>query len=277
MASQYTIDVNEANFEFEVIAFSQNTPVLVDFWAPWCQPCKILTPLLEELINGSEGAFRLARINVDENPLLAMRYGVRTIPTVKAIKSGQVVAEFTGLQPQDRLRAFLEQLLPPTQLALNLEKGYSLLGQHAWGEAGEVFEELRQQNPQNPVVLLGLIRAQLAQGRHKIPAELIREFPASREYASAERLKPFADMLNRYAAQDLPEDDDLDLIFNGAMRLASRGNLEGAMDGLIEVLRDRKGYRSGRARIIYLAILELYAPEDATARQYRNELSALLF
>lgn len=277
MASQYTIDANEANFEYEVIVYSQNTPVVVDFWAPWCQPCKILTPLLEELIDSHAGAFRLARINVDENTGLAMRYGVRTIPTVKAIKGGQVVAEFTGLQPMERIRHFLEQLLPPTQLSLNLEKGFSLLSQRAWQDAGRVFQELERQHNGHPQILLGLIRSLLAQGNYEQTRDLIRTFPPSREYASAERLKPFSEMLARQAAADLPVDGDLDVMFSGAMRMASRGNLEGALDGLLEILRQDKEYRSGRARQTFLAILELYQPDDPTARQYRNELSALLF
>ena len=91
MTPDNIIDVTEADFEYEVIEYSQNTPVVVDFWAAWCQPCKVLAPMLEKLIKETAGAIRLARVNVDENPNLAIRFGVRSIPAVKAFSGGQIV------------------------------------------------------------------------------------------------------------------------------------------------------------------------------------------
>jgi putative thioredoxin len=94
MSPEFIIDVTEADFEYEVIAFSQNTPVVVDFWAEWCRPCKDLAVILEKLAHEAQGVFRLARVNVDQNPNLALRFAVRSIPNVKAFSGGEVVAEF---------------------------------------------------------------------------------------------------------------------------------------------------------------------------------------
>ena len=107
MASGYIITVTEADFEYEVVAFSQQLPVVVDFWAEWCVPCKTLGPLLEKLADEAQGSFRLAKVDVDSSPNLALRYGVRSIPNVKAFRDGQVVAEFVGAQPEPRLREFV--------------------------------------------------------------------------------------------------------------------------------------------------------------------------
>ncbi|NMB88948.1 MAG: co-chaperone YbbN, partial [Chloroflexi bacterium] len=94
------IDVTEADFNYEVINYSHNLPVLVDFWATWCRPCQVLSPMLETLTNEAGGAFRLAKVDVDANPNLSIQYNVRSIPTVKAFSSGDVIAELAGLQPE---------------------------------------------------------------------------------------------------------------------------------------------------------------------------------
>ena len=119
MASDNIVDVTEANFQYEVISYSENTPVVVDFWAEWCRPCKTLGPLLERLAHEAQGSFRLARVDVDANPNLALHYGVRSIPTVKAFSQGEVVGEFSGLQPEGRIREFLSRITPPSPLALS--------------------------------------------------------------------------------------------------------------------------------------------------------------
>jgi len=277
MASDFIVDVSEADFEYEVLAFSQNMPVVVDFWAPWCQPCKTLTPMLESLAHENQGAFRLARVNVDDNPNLAMRYGVRSIPTVKAFTQGQVVAEFVGLQPQERVREFLVRLLPPSKTALAIEKASSLLAEHQWSSAEHLFRELEGQEPGSPTVQLGLVKAILAQGNGAEAATLLRNFPPSREFPNAEKLRPLAESLVKFEANTLPDETDLDATFRSSLRLAKRGNLEAAMDGLLDLLRQDKQFRGGQARQVILSLLELYTPEDATGRQYRKELATVLF
>ena len=275
--SDFIVDVSEADFEYEVLSYSQNIPVVVEFWAEWCQPCKVLGPMLEALAQEARGAFRLARVDVDANPNLALRYGVRSIPTVKAISQGQVVAEFTGLQPEQRVREFLQRLGPPSESALALEKANSLLAVHNWSEAEALFRELEGDNEDDPAVQLGLIKALLAQGKSGEALLLLKYFPASREYASAEQLRPLAEAMQAAEKNALPQEDDLDVTFASSVRLAQRGNHLAALDGLLDILRQDKHYRQDKARQVFLGLLDLLGPDDPDGRQYRNELTSVLF
>ena len=116
--SEFSFDVGDADFDVQVLATSQQVPVLVDFWAPWCQPCRVLKPLLEKLTAEYGGQFRLAKINSDENPESSRRWGVRGIPAVKAFVGGQLVDEFTGALPEGQVRAFIERLMPSRAIPL---------------------------------------------------------------------------------------------------------------------------------------------------------------
>jgi putative thioredoxin len=275
--SNFIVDVTESDFEYEVLSYSQNVPVVVDFWAQWCQPCKTLGPMLERITEEANGAFRLARVDVDANPNLALRYGVRSIPTVKAISQGQVVAEFAGLQPEARVREFLERLGPPSEGALALEKANSLLANHQWAEAEEIYRALEEKNQNQPGVLLGLVKTLLAQGKSGEALFILNYFPASKEYSQAQLLRPLAESLIKFEKNELPEENDLDISFRASVRLASRGNLLAALDGLLDIMRQEKRYRGDKARQVFLGILELLGVEDADARQYRAELALVLF
>lgn len=275
--SDFIVDVSEADFEYEVLSYSLNVPVVVDFWATWCQPCKTLSPILERLTEEAGGSFRLARVDVDSNPNLALRYGVRSIPTVKAISQGQVVSEFAGLQPELRVRDFLAKLAPPSESALAKEKADSLLAEHRWSDAETIYRQLEEQTQNQPPVLLGLVKTLLAQGKSGEALFILNYFPASREYNSAQFLRPLADALMKYEKNELPEENELDAMFRSSIRLAKRGNSLAALDGLLDIIRQDKRYRSDKARQVFLGILELLGAEDADAKQYRNELTMLLF
>lgn len=277
MRSDFIVDVSETDFEYEVLSYSQNIPVVVEFWATWCQPCKRLGPMLERLAEEAQGSFRLARVDVDANPNLALRYGVRSVPTVKAISQGQVVGEFAGLQPEPRVRAFLAQLAPPSEASLAFEKAASLLALHEWSEAEAIFRELEEETQNQPPVLLGLIKALLAQGKGGEALFILNDFPASKEYTAAEQLRPLAEALVKFEKNQLPGDDELDAMFQSSLRLARRGNHAAALDGLLDLLRVQKRYRGDRARQVFLGILALYGPDDPFARQYRAELASVLF
>jgi putative thioredoxin len=274
--SDFIVNVSESDFEYEVLSFSQNTPVVVDFWAPWCQPCKVLDPLLERLAEEAAGAFRLARVNVDASPNLALRYGVRSIPTVKAFRQGQVVAEFAGLQPEPRVREFLARLEPPGETSLALEKADSLLADHQWSAAEAIYRELDEEG-MSTAVLIGLVKALLAQGKSGEALFILNDFPASREYQQAELLHPLAEAMMKHAKGNLPAESDLDYLFQRSVGLAVRGNQLAALDGLLDLLRQNKRYRGDRARQVFLGILELLGPDDPDARQYRAELASVLF
>ncbi len=277
MTSDFIVEVNEANFEYEVLAYSQQMPVVVDFWAEWCAPCRTLGPMLERLVQEAQGSFRLAKVNVDENQNLALRYAVRSIPAVKAFRNGQMIAEFVGVQPEPRLRQFLRDIAPsPNDLLL--EKGFNLLDLGQAEQAETAFRQLLEKAPENPQALLGLSKSLLLQGRGQEAHAILGSFPTSREYNAAEILRPLAEALSELAsAGALESDNPLDAAFYNALRLVNRGNHEAAMDGLLDILRQDKHYGDDLARKAMVAVLEMLGDNNPITRQYRNELASVLF
>jgi putative thioredoxin len=277
MSSNFIKDVSEADFEYEVLAYSQQVPVVVDFWAEWCGPCKMLGPILEKLANEAQGAFRLAKVNVDENQNLALRYGIHSIPAVKAFKDGKMAAEFAGVQPEPRLREFI-RALAPSPADLELEKGYSLLGLGQPQPAELAFRQVLEAAPDSSSALLGLSKSVLLQGRSLEGLHILERFPPSREYSAAQNLLPLAQVLARLERGETYSDEvALDPAFENAMRLVRRGNFEAAMDGLLDILREDKRYRDGLARQAMVALLDLLGEASPVTRQYRNELASVLF
>jgi len=274
----FMLDVNEANFEQEVLLRSHEVPVVVDFWAEWCGPCKVLGPILERLAIEGGGRFILAKINVDQNPGLAMRFGVQGIPAVKAFKQGKVETEFVGSQPEPVVRRFIQRLIPsPAEQAA--QAANSLLVTHHWKEAEEAFREALAEDGRNAVAALGLMKSLLMQGRGGEALALLEDFPPGSEWAIAEQLRPLAELLaaveNNGPGYD--EQDPLAAELYQAGRLIVRGNLPAAMDGLLDILRQDKRYRDGLPRKILLAIFSILGDEDTLTRQYREELASVLF
>ena len=281
MASDFIVDVSEADFDFEVLAYSQQTPVVVDFWAEWCIPCKVLGPMLERFAQEANGSFRLARVNVDDNPNLALRFLVRSIPAVKAFKGGKMVAEFTGAQPEPKVREFLSALVP-SQDDLTLEKAYSFLQMQQPKSAEKTFREVLAHNPDSTTAQLGLVKSLLFQGRAIECQGWLRNFPASREYASAEIVRPLADVLvslenGNLTTSDNEYENNLYAAYLNSLHLFQRGNIPATLDGLLDILRQDKRFREGEVRRVILGILELFGESHPLTRQYRNELASVLF
>jgi len=281
MASDFIVDVSEADFDYEVLAYSQQAPVVVDFWAEWCAPCRVLGPILERIAKEANGSFRLARVNVDGNPNLALRFMVRSIPAVKAFNGGKMVAEFVGAQPEPKVREFLRPLVP-SQSDLTLEKAFSLLQMQQPKSAEKAFREVLVQTLDNSVARLGLVKSLLFQGLASECQELLRNFPASREYSNAESIRPLADALVRLengnlTADDMENETHLDAAYRNSMRLFQRGNIPATLDGLLEILRQDKRYREGEVRRVILGIFELLGENHHLTREYRNELASVLF
>ncbi len=269
--------MNETTFEYEVISFSKNIPVLVDFWAEWCQPCRVLTPLLEKVVNEAGGNLRLAKVNIDQNPNLAIQFNVRSIPTVKAFIESKVIAEFVGVIPEQRLREFISKLVPPSPLDLEMEKAQSLLLSHHWDEAREILVDVLRQRPESNSAHLGMAIALLGLNQ---PDETMRHLDmvaSGRELPRAELIRPYAQALQRLEKNELDEENDLDALFRNSIALAAKGKFAIALDGLLDILREDKHYRNRLAHKTILGILEIMGGEDPLTREYRSELASVLF
>jgi putative thioredoxin len=276
MTSEYIKTVSESDFEYEVIAFSNQTPVVVDFWAEWCRPCKTLTPILEKIAEGAGGTFRLAKVNVDDNPNLAIRFSVRSIPNVKAFRDGQIVSEFLGLQPEPRVKDFIRNLAP-SQIDLLLEKGQSQLEFLNWNEAKRTFQQFLAKSPDHPAGLLGLLKSEVMLGNFPEAKVIFDEFPSSAEYAHMELIHPLYDGLVRVNNNLEFSDDPLEAAYNNSLRLAIHGNLPSAMDGMIDILRQDKHYRNDEVRKVLLGLFEVIGNNHPLTQQYRQELALVLF
>ena len=275
--SEHILDVSEATFENEVLLRSHDTPVVVDFWATWCGPCRVLGPILERLAIEAGGSFRLAKVNVDENPNLAIRYGVQGIPAVKAFLNGQVESEFVGAQPEPVVRRFMQNLVP-SESERAVEGARSLLATRHWKEAEEAFREVLAEDETNSTAALGLVKSLLMQGSGEEPINIIDHFPSGTEWAEAEKLRPLAKILAEVEGNGpYPSDDPLAARFYQAARLISRDNLPAAMDGLLDILREDKEYREGLPKNILLALFALLGDGDPLTREYRDELASILF
>jgi putative thioredoxin len=275
--SEYIKSVTESDFEYEVLAYSQNTPVIVDFWAEWCKPCKLLSPILEKLVGEADGTFRLAKVDADVNPNLVLKYSVRSIPTVLAFTQGNRIGEFAGLQPEPRVRDFINQILPPSPASLLVQKGDSLLAMGDLKNSRQAYEEAINITPDTPGALLGLIKINLREGNAPAARASLRVFPACKEYNEAERLLPLMKAMQDAVSGSLPDETDQDLAFQNSMRLAVRGNMLASLDGLMDILRTDKHFRRERGKEVVLGILDLLDQESDLTRDYRKELTNILF
>ena len=276
MATDDIVDVSEADFEYQVLTYSQHIPVVVDFWAEWCVPCRTLGPMLERLTLEAEGSFRLAKVNVDQNPNLALRYNVRSIPSVKAFRDGKMVSEFVGMQPEPKLREWL-RAFAPSSTDLLLEKGLSLISEGEWVAAEAAFQEVLKENPDSAPALFGLAKSTLAQGQVDEAQRILQTLPSSREFAKAETLLPLTQALISQQNRENNHDNPLEAAYQRALRLILRGNFAASLDGLLDILREDKRYRDGEIRQVILGLFELIGEEHALTRQYRQELASVLF
>lgn len=275
--SDFIVEVSESDFEQQVIAYSHQIPVVVDFWAEWCAPCRVLGPILEKLANEAAGGFRLAKLNVDQNPKLAMRYMVQSIPAVKTFRDGLVVSEFAGALPENKIREFLREVIP-SQSDLLLEKAWSLVEMGKYQDAESTFRNVLQEEDNSPSAELGLAKCLLFQGRTDEAFEILVHFPASRESSSAELLLPVAKaLLENPEINTLDTGTAVEAAYLNALRLVERGNIEAAIDGLLDVMKEDKHYRNDQVRKIILGLLELLGDYNPQTRAYRNELASVLF
>lgn len=271
------IDVTVQNFETEVIAASMQTPVLVDFWAPWCGPCKTLGPILEKLEVDYGGRFRLAKINSDEEQQLAAAFGIRSIPTCILLQNGQPVDGFMGALTEGQVRQFLDKHLPSEgELAAEAQadEADALLESGDTEAALAKLTEALAQDPANDELRADYVRLLIATGAFAQAAETLRE-PLAREplplrFAALRRWLDAIEFvqqdergnwsLEQFDARIAADKRDFETRFAKAQALMAEGEWTAAMDELLEIiLRDRK-WNDEAARKTYVAILELLTP-----------------
>jgi len=276
--SPHIIDVNEATFETEVIGRSRQMPVVVDFWAPWCGPCRMLGPTLEKLAKEANGAWTLAKVNTDENQGLAMRFGIQGIPAVKAFRDGKVAAEFVGALPEPQVRQFIAKLgAAPAAGNLVADEAAQLLRERRWAEAEAALRRPRIGG--NPAaVALGLAKALLAQGEAREAEPVLDSIKDGPEFASAEKLRPLARyLIASGSVEDVAGADSPAAHFFRAARVLKEGSVIAALEEMLAVLRKDKRYRDGEARLVALGLLELLDDADPQKREYLNKLASVLF
>lgn len=276
MAQANIIDVSAETFELEVLHYSNRMPVVIDFWAPWCVPCHIQSPKLAKLAEEADGAFRLARINVDEQAKLAEQLKVKNLPTLKAFVDGRIIAEYTGPLSETSLRLFLDRILPQTG-SLLLQKGKSLLLQGDYGGAEIALGQYVIESHGDARGLLAYTRALLFLGQAQSALPLLQSFPASPEYHTAQRLRPLAEAIVNFSEVKPDAKDALAPAFEKALQLAGRGDVQLALDGLLFILRKDRDYKNGTAKDLYLGLLEVLSDEHPETRDYREDLNAALF
>lgn len=277
-------DVRDAEFDRQVLARSAERPVVVDFWAPWCGPCRTLGPILERLAAEHAGAFVLAKVNVDEEPRLAQSFAVRAIPTVLGFRDGKIVAEFTGAQPVSAVRQFLASLLP-SEADRTAAEAEALAARGEAARAEERFRHALALDTRHARALLGLARVLADLEREAEALELLERVAGSTvEEAEAERLA--AELRTRLAggeneaalrARIAAAPGDLAARLALGRALAGMQRWEEALAELLEVVRRDPGFEDGAARKAILDVFALLGPEHPLVARTRSELARLLF
>jgi putative thioredoxin len=283
--SAHSFDSTTGTFDRDVLERSKTVPVLVDFWAPWCAPCRVLKPILEKLAVEFAGRFALAKVNTDENPDIASRYGVRGIPNVKAFVDGELVDEFTGALPESGVRGFLEGLMPSESEKLRRAAATAL----AQGDAPSAEAALREAialDPSNVDARVDFAALLLARDDYAGAEAQLAEVPDDVRDERATAIAAKVALWRR--GQSLPDlatleaqvdarPEDLDARLGYADRLAADGRFRAALDQLIEVVRRDRGERREHARKTVLALFGLAADQPDLVGEYRRKLAGALY
>ncbi|WP_288942046.1 co-chaperone YbbN [Roseovarius pacificus] len=286
-------DVSEADFMSEVVEASQTVPVIVDFWAPWCGPCKTLGPALEAAVTKAKGAVRMAKVNVDENQMIAGQLRVQSIPTVYAFWQGQPVDGFQGAVPPSEIDAFVERVVQAAGgdasggLDDALAAAEEMLEQGAATDAAQTFAAILQEDAQNAAAYGGLVRAHIAMDDleqaeailNGAPAEISQAPELEAAHAQIELARQAADAGPVGELQDKVEADpnDHQARFDLAQALNAAGQTQEAVDQLLELFRRDREWNDAAAKQQLFTIFEALKPNDPIVLNGRRKLSSMIF
>lgn len=286
-------DVTETTtqtFMADVIEESRRRPVLVDFWAPWCGPCKTLAPVLERAVKAAKGKVKLVKMDIEAHPAIAGRLGIQSIPMVYAFVNGQPVDGFSGSQPESQIKAFIERVLggpADADLAQVLEEAEAALAEGDVAGAAQIFAEILAHEPDNLKALGGLVRAQVAGGAlDQARATLALAPEAKRADGAITAAKAALDVAEQAAALgDLAtlqarldrDPQDHQARFDLALGLNARGRREQALGHLLDIIRRDRAWNEDGARKQLVQLFEAWGPTDPMTIAGRKKLSAILF
>jgi putative thioredoxin len=277
-----------------VVEASQEVPVIVDFWAPWCGPCKQLTPALEKAVTAAGGKVKLVKVNVDENQQIAGQLRVQSLPTVYAFHKGQPVDGFQGALAQSQIDEFVQKLAATAGdageadgMTQALEAAEQMLTDGAASDAAQTFAAIAQEDPQNAAAFGGMARAYLALDQPDQAEAVINGVPAEIAEAPEIEAARAAIDLARQAAQAGPVDelrarlesdpDDHQARLDLATALHASGDAAGAVDELLEVFRRAPDWNDGAAKAQLLTIFDALKPNDPVVLNGRRRLSSMIF
>lgn len=286
----FIYDISQDQFVSEVIEKSKITPVLVDFWAPWCGPCKQLTPTLEKIVNSKNGKIILAKINVDENQGIASQLNIQSIPTVYGFVEGKPLDAFQGAQPESKIESMVNKLIdatPGNEIPKLMDEADDLFRNQNFNEAMMLFEKILVMDPGNPKVIAGLLRSLIQLKRFKDAREMYDSLDSSilidDEILKIKKLidnalKKSSDLSYEKLALEVKlKPDDKDLRFKLAESYLSSSETEKGFNELLKIFEQDPNWKENLAKKKLLEYFELLGFNDTNVIEARKKLSSLMF